>query len=53
MASRRISEKNGFTLEGTLHHAQRKRGVFLDEWLFAILREDFERRHANLDRILD
>jgi ribosomal-protein-alanine N-acetyltransferase len=43
MASRRIFEKNGFVLEGTLRHVVRKRGVFLDAWILAIIREDYER----------
>jgi RimJ/RimL family protein N-acetyltransferase len=46
--SRRIFEKNGFILEGTLRHAHRKRGVFVDEWVFAILREDFDRSRVAL-----
>lgn len=32
-ASRRIFEKNGFTVEGTLRHATLKRGHYLDEWI--------------------
>jgi RimJ/RimL family protein N-acetyltransferase len=39
-ASRRIFEKNGFLLEGTIRRAVRKRGRFVDEWLFGILREE-------------
>ena len=34
MASRRAFEKNGFALEGTLRDVVRKRGRFLDEWVF-------------------
>lgn len=34
MASRRAFEKNGFALEGTLREIVRKRGRFLDEWVF-------------------
>lgn len=39
-ASRRIFEKCGFLLEGTIRRAVRKRGRFVDEWLFGILREE-------------
>ena len=34
-ASRRIFEKNGFELEGTLRQAVIKRGVPTDEWLLS------------------
>jgi len=40
-ASRRIFEKNGFSLEGTLRKAQLKRGQLLDEWIFGITREEW------------
>lgn len=40
-ASRRALEKNGFTLEGTLRHAVKKRGVLLDEWLLGITRSSY------------
>lgn len=40
VASRRIFEKNGFVLEGTIRRAVRKRGRFVDEWLFGKLREE-------------
>jgi ribosomal-protein-alanine N-acetyltransferase len=39
-ASRRTFEKNGFTLEGTIRRAVRKRGRFVDEWLFGLLPEE-------------
>jgi ribosomal-protein-alanine N-acetyltransferase len=39
-ASRRVFEKNGFKLEGTIRRAVRKRGRFVDEWLFGMLREE-------------
>jgi RimJ/RimL family protein N-acetyltransferase len=39
-ASRRIFEKNGFMLEGTIRRRVKKRGKLVDEWLFGILRED-------------
>lgn len=39
-ASRRIFEKCGFLLEGTIRRAVEKRGRFVDEWLFGILREE-------------
>lgn len=41
LASRRIFEKNGFLLEGTIRRAIYKRGQFLDEWLFGITRQDY------------
>ncbi len=47
-ASRWIFEKNGFMLEGTIRSAVRKRGQVLDEWLFGITRQDYERRKAYL-----
>jgi len=40
-ASRRIFEKNGFLLEGTIRKAVLKRGKLLDEWLFGITREEY------------
>lgn len=43
-ASRWIFEKNGFLLEGTIRNAVRKRGHIVDEWLFGITRQDYERR---------
>jgi uncharacterized protein (DUF952 family)/RimJ/RimL family protein N-acetyltransferase len=45
-ASHRIFEKNGFLLEGTIRSADRKRGQFVDEWLFGITRQDYKRRSA-------
>lgn len=44
LPSRRIFEKNGFALEGTLRSAVCKRGAFLDEWLLAITRSDWALR---------
>jgi uncharacterized protein (DUF952 family)/RimJ/RimL family protein N-acetyltransferase len=44
--SQRIFEKNGFLLEGTIRSAVRKRGHAVDEWLFGITRQDYERRAA-------
>lgn len=41
--SRRIFEKNGFTLEGTIRLAVEKRGRFLDEWQFGITCQDYTR----------
>lgn len=38
--SRRIFEKNGYQLEGTMRQLTLKRGEFRDEWLFARLRSD-------------
>ena len=40
-ASRRIFEKNGFQLEGTLRRVALKRGLFLDEWVMGAIREDY------------
>ncbi len=40
-ASRRVLEKNGFTLEQTVQAAVEKRGVFLDVWIFRITREGY------------
>jgi ribosomal-protein-alanine N-acetyltransferase len=40
-ASRRIFEKNGFQLEGTIRKACRKGDQMLDEWLLGITREDY------------
>lgn len=40
VASRRIFEKNGFLLEGTLRRVALKRGVFLDEWVMGAIREE-------------
>lgn len=40
--SRRIFEKNGFQLEGTIRKAVRKRGSAVDEWVLGITREDWE-----------
>ncbi len=39
-ASRRIFEKCGFKLEGTIRKCVKKRGKILDEWLFGITKED-------------
>ncbi len=44
LASRRIFEKNGFQLEGTIRKAVRKRGLALNEWLFGITCEDWNER---------
>ena len=41
LASRRIFEKNGFRLEGTIRMAVVKRGVGVDEWLFGLLQEEY------------
>ncbi len=42
-ASRRIFEKNGFSLEGTIRKATLKRGEWQDDWRLGITREDYER----------
>jgi RimJ/RimL family protein N-acetyltransferase len=43
-ASRKVVEKLGFLFEGTLRRAVLKRGAWLDEWLLAITRPDWESR---------
>jgi [ribosomal protein S5]-alanine N-acetyltransferase len=40
IGSRRIFEKCGFQLEGTIRCCAIKRGKFVDEWLFGILKEE-------------
>jgi uncharacterized protein (DUF952 family)/RimJ/RimL family protein N-acetyltransferase len=45
-ASRRIFEKNGFQVEGTIRNAVRKRGITVDEWHVGITRQDHLRRRA-------
>jgi uncharacterized protein (DUF952 family)/RimJ/RimL family protein N-acetyltransferase len=40
-ASRRIFEKNGFILEGTIRKATLKRGQWQDDWRMGITREDY------------
>jgi len=40
VASRRVFEKNGFLLEGILRRVAFKRGMFLDEWVMGVVRED-------------
>ena len=42
-ASRRVLEKLGFIFEGTKRRATLKRGQWLDQWLFAITRPDWEK----------
>ena len=39
-ASRRIFEKNGFSVEGTLRHATLKRGRYVDEWILGRIRQE-------------
>ena len=41
MTSRRIFEKNGFILEGTIRKATLKRGQWQDDWRVGITREDY------------
>ncbi len=43
-ASRRIFERNGFALEGTIRKSVCKRGVWRDEWSFGITREEWSAR---------
>jgi [ribosomal protein S5]-alanine N-acetyltransferase len=42
--SRRVMEKLGFVHEGTQRRCVRKRGVWLDQWMIAITRPDWEAR---------
>jgi ribosomal-protein-alanine N-acetyltransferase len=41
--SRRIFEKNGFQLEGTIRNATLKRGKLIDDWLLGITDDDYRR----------
>lgn len=40
--SRKVLEKNGFTVDGTLRHHVFKRGEFLDSWFLTLLRSEWE-----------
>jgi uncharacterized protein (DUF952 family)/RimJ/RimL family protein N-acetyltransferase len=42
-ASRRIFEKNGYQVEGTIRNAVRKRGAPVDEWHVGVTRRDYMR----------
>ena len=42
LGSRRVLEKCGFTLDGTLRCHAFKRGQWLDEWFFTLLRAEWE-----------
>ncbi len=46
-ASRRLAERLGFRCEATLRRAVCKRGAWLDAWLFAITRPDWQARQAS------
>ena len=46
-ASRRVMEKLGFVLEGTQRRCLLKRGVWLDQWMIAITRPDWEPRRSS------
>jgi RimJ/RimL family protein N-acetyltransferase len=46
LASRRVLEKNGFALEGLVRKAVLKRGRWLDEWLFGVIREEWAARRS-------
>lgn len=41
-ASRRVLEKNGFQLDGTLRHERFKAGEWIDIWFFTLLRLEWE-----------
>ena len=45
-SSRRVLEKLGFVCEGTQRRCTYKRGVWLDQWMIAITRPDWESRRA-------
>ena len=40
-------EKAGFSLEGTLRHYERARGQFQDQWVFSLLRDEWEKRNGD------
>jgi len=42
--SRRVLERNGFSLDGTLRHHVFKRGKWLDTWFFSLLRSEWEEK---------
>ena len=42
-ASRRVAEKAGYTIEGTLRRGAKHRGVLVDTWVGSILAEDLPR----------
>ena len=44
--SRRVLEKNGFSLDGTLRQHVFKRGQFLDSWFLTLLRPEWEKDKA-------
>jgi RimJ/RimL family protein N-acetyltransferase len=48
--SRRVMEKLGFVCEGTQRRCVNKRGVWLDQWMIAITRPDWESRSARLTK---
>jgi RimJ/RimL family protein N-acetyltransferase len=48
LASRRIFEKNGFILEGTVPRAVRKRGALMDEWVFRLDRDNYGKLQLHL-----
>ena len=43
-ASRRVMEKLGFIYEGTQHRTVCKNGTWIDQWMLAITRPDWQRR---------
>ena len=42
VASRKVLEKNGFSVDGTLRHHVFKRGEWYDEWFLSLLRFEWE-----------
>jgi [ribosomal protein S5]-alanine N-acetyltransferase len=45
-ASARVLQKAGYTCEGTLRQSAVKDGRVLDQWVYAIVRDEWEARHA-------
>jgi RimJ/RimL family protein N-acetyltransferase len=45
-ASARVLEKAGYRCEGTLRQSVAKDGQILDQWMYAILREEWQAREA-------
>jgi len=44
IASARVLEKAGYTREGTLRQSAIKDGRVLDQWMYAIVRDDVDPR---------
>jgi len=46
-SSRRVLEKNGFSLDGTLRSHIYKRGEWRDTWIFTLLRTEWEAKYQD------